>query len=126
MSDGAGGAVGAFVAIGVVYLIAEFMAIIAVFTALAAVFGVILVVVSLIYVLSNPIRTVSGWIIFLAGTMALISLPFGYEALVQSMMDKAHPNMLDNILVFAGGIWFIADMFSIAPLYDYCQNLGKN
>lgn len=75
--DGHGAAIVGFAAIGITYLLVES---IATFLLLGIAFGavaVIAVIGSIIFYISkHPIRTASGWTLFLGGSATLLVLPF--------------------------------------------------
>jgi hypothetical protein len=125
MGDGDGGAVAAFVTIGVVYLFAEFAVAIAVAIVLAMVLAVLMGVLTLVWVIQNPIPTFPGWVLFVAGGITLLLLPglFAYAVPLHghSRLNSSHMSTGDNIVMLLVAAWYLADLAGVAALYRVCR-----
>jgi energy-coupling factor transporter transmembrane protein EcfT len=118
---------GAFVAVGIAWIFGEIVAMFVIAAAVGFIFLGVGVVLTLVWVVFNPIPTVRGWILFLAGSLTLILLTplFMYAVVMGGHATLSHRNFLQDVVAFACvfvglGMWLL-----IGPLYIYCKDEFK-
>lgn len=125
MSDGHGGAIVGFAAMGITYLVVESIVSFFVLGLALGTLAVIVIAVSIIgYVIKHPIRTASGWTLFLGGSGTLLLLPFLFMFFIVLHRHTETTNMsgaTDIGSLFSFG-WLVATIIWIVPkLYDYFE-----
>lgn len=129
MSDGHGGAIVGFAAMGVTYLLVES---IVTFLLLGFAFGALAVIVMavsiIVYVVKHPIRTARGWTLFLGGSGTALVLPFMFMffAVMHQHTEVSSMSGAQNIGSLVAFGWLAATVFWAVPvLYRHFEQQGR-
>jgi hypothetical protein len=128
--DEGGGAAATFVAVGVTYLAAEFIAEILVAATVGGILGCFAIVAAIIAGIeamwSNPLPSARAWCYFVIGSSSWVSFPFilMFGSMATWAQDKPD-GFFPGLFVFSCGIMLLSTPLFVVFWWDKCHEFDK-